>query len=280
MTSLRTGLEQKLGWIILALVLCGCLLILLPFASALLWAIILTFSTWPLYRRLVHWFGGRRTLAALLMTLAMFCVILLPFFIVGMTLSDNVHDVTTAARGWMDAGPPGPPAWLVGLPGVGTKAGEYWNELAADSSKLLAATRQFIEPVTGWLLIGGLALGHGLIELALSILIAFFLFRDGEAAAKRLITAVERVAGQQGTHMVEVAGGTVRGVVYGILGTAFVQAIMAGDGLSRRGRPRRGLPRAAHVLSLGRAGRSPVDLAAGGAVALPPGREPDGGSSC
>ena len=54
MTPLRSGLEQKLGWIILALVLGGCLLILLPFASALLWAVVLTFSSWPLYRRLVQ----------------------------------------------------------------------------------------------------------------------------------------------------------------------------------------------------------------------------------
>ena len=83
MTPLRSNLEQKLGWIILAIVLGGCLLVLLPFASALLWAVILTFSSWPLYRRLVNLLRGRRTLAALLIAFAMFCVILLPFVVVG-----------------------------------------------------------------------------------------------------------------------------------------------------------------------------------------------------
>ena len=62
MTSLDTRLEQKLGWIILALVLGGCLLVLLPFVSALLWAVVLCFSTWPLYRRLVSLVGGRGAL--------------------------------------------------------------------------------------------------------------------------------------------------------------------------------------------------------------------------
>ncbi len=237
MTPLRSGLEQKLGWIILALVLGGCLLVLLPFASALLWAVILTFSTWPLYGRLVHLLRGRRTLAALLMTLAMFCVILLPFVIVGSTLSDNVKDLTTATRHWMDAGPPAPPDWLAKLPGIGPKAAEYWRELAADSSKLITAAKQFIEPVSGLLLIGGLALAHGLLELALSILIAFFLFRDGSAVAKRFATAIEWIAGEQGKHLLQVAGSTVRGVVYGILGTAFVQAIMAGFGFLIAGVP-------------------------------------------
>ena len=85
MIPLCTKLEQSLGWIILALLLGGCLLVLLPFVSALLWAVVLSVSSWPLYRRLVKLLGGRRTLAALLMALAMICVILLPFVIIGAT---------------------------------------------------------------------------------------------------------------------------------------------------------------------------------------------------
>src|SRR5947207_6427838 len=70
MRELRSKLEQNLGWIILALLLGGCLLVLLPFVSALLWAVVLSASSWPLYRRLVKLLGGRRTLAAFLMALA------------------------------------------------------------------------------------------------------------------------------------------------------------------------------------------------------------------
>src|SRR5258705_4283951 len=77
MTPLRPKLEQSLGWIVLAILLVCCLLVLLPFVSALLWAVVLSFSIWPLYRRLLNLLGGRRTLAALLMALAMVSVILL-----------------------------------------------------------------------------------------------------------------------------------------------------------------------------------------------------------
>jgi predicted PurR-regulated permease PerM len=241
MTPLRSKLEQKLGWIILALVLGGCLLVLLPFASALLWAVVLSFSSWPVYRRLLNLLGGRRTLAAMLMALGMFCVVLLPFVIVAATLGENVKELTTAARRWMDEGPPQPPNWLSRLPAVGPKAAERWRSLAADSSKLMETAKRLIEPVSGWLLQGGLALGRGLLELALSILIAFFLFRDGGAAAKRLTTAVDWIAGERGKHLLEVAGNTVRGVVYGILGTAFVQAVMAGIGFLVAGVPGAGL---------------------------------------
>jgi len=72
----------------------------------------------------------------------------------------------------------------------------------------------------------GLALGGGLIQLALSIFIAFFLFRDGVNIAGRLTYAVERIGGERGKHLLTVAANTVRGVVYGILGTALAQAIV------------------------------------------------------
>ena len=40
MNGPRTKLEQNLGRIILALLLIGCLLVLLPFVSVLLWAVV------------------------------------------------------------------------------------------------------------------------------------------------------------------------------------------------------------------------------------------------
>lgn len=230
MNRLRTKVEQVLGWIVLALLLGGCVLVLRPFVSALLWAVVLCVSSWPIYRRLLKLFGNRRTLVAFLMTLAMILIVLLPFLIVGMALTDNVKELTVAVRGWIEQGPPPPPAWLAKVPVVGRQATEYWQSLAADTAKIWTEAQRFIEPVSSWLLKVGLALGGGLMELALSIFIAFFLFRDGGSAAERLTTAVVRIAGEQGKHLLTVAGNTVRGVVNGILGTALVQAVLAGIG--------------------------------------------------
>src|SRR4051794_37972411 len=105
-------LERNIGSIALLLLLVGCLLVLRPFASALLWAVVLCVSSWPLYQRVLKWLRGGRTLAALLMALGMILVLLLPFFVVGVTLADNVKELTSSARTWLDAGAPAPPAWL------------------------------------------------------------------------------------------------------------------------------------------------------------------------
>ncbi len=229
-------IERNLGWAVVLLLLAGCLLVLRPFVSAVLWAVVLCISSWPIYSRLLGWLGNRRTLAAALMTLAMILIVLLPFFIVAMTLADNIKELTGAARTWIEGGPPAPPEWLVKIPVVGQKTVDYWQSMAADTAKLWTEAQRLIEPVSSWLLKGGLALGGGLMQLALSIFIAFFLFRDGVALAGRLIHVVERIGGERGKHLLAVAGKTVRGVVYGILGTALAQAVAAGIGFFRRRR--------------------------------------------
>jgi predicted PurR-regulated permease PerM len=63
-----------------------------------------------------------------------------------------------------------------------------------------------------------------------SLFLLFFFYRDGAAAAARTTGAVDRLAGEQGRALVGVAGRTVRSVIYGILGTALAQAVVAGTG--------------------------------------------------
>lgn len=55
--------------------------------------------------------------------------------------------------------------------------------------------------------------------------------------AEQLSTAVVRIGGERGATLLNLAGNTVRGVVYGILGTALVQAVIAGIGFAVAGVP-------------------------------------------
>lgn len=241
MVKTRSHLEESLGWISLALLLGGCLLVLRPFVSALLWAVVLSFSAWPVYRRVLALVRGQRTLAALLMTLAATLILLLPLLAVGFSLADNVKDLSAATQKWMEAGLPDASVWLVKVPVVGPQAAANWQVLAGDSKKLLQELQRFIEPLSVWLLSGGLKLGRGVAELTMSILIAFFLYRDGGNLVERLKHGVDRIAGERGQRLLELAGNTVRSVVYGILGTALVQAVMAGLGFLIAGVPGAGL---------------------------------------
>jgi predicted PurR-regulated permease PerM len=157
--------------------------------------------------------------------------------IVGFTLADNVKELKTAIQKWVEQGPPGPPSWLAKVPVVGPNAVEEWNALAADSDALLKKAKPLIESMSLWLLKSGFALGRGVVELALSILITFFFLRNGVLLSERLNFGVQRIAGSRGERLLQIAGKTVRGVVYGVLGTALVQTIFAGIGYLIAGLP-------------------------------------------
>src|SRR5207247_10672876 len=131
-----------IGGVVALLLLVGCLLVLRRFVSALLWAAVLCFSSWPLYGRLLRLVRGRRTLAALLMTLAMILVVLLPFVIIGAAVSDDIRDLTLAVQQWTDTGPPPPPSWLGKVPLVGGRAVAYWHSLTTDAATLLHEARR------------------------------------------------------------------------------------------------------------------------------------------
>ena len=55
--------------------------------------------------------------------------------------------------------------------------------------------------------------------------------------AQRLDAAVRRLAGDRAQQLLAVAGGTVRSVVYGVIGTALAQAALQGLGLWLAGVP-------------------------------------------
>ncbi len=171
------------------------------------------------------------------MTVAIAILVVAPFVIVAAGLADNSVVLFTAARRIIDHGLPDSPAWLSSLPLVGASLEEYWRSLAHDGTALVDEARRLLPALRGVSLKVGEALGLGLVQLGLSVFLAFFLYRDGESIAKQLRGAGSRLVGERAQRLFEVAGGTVISVVYGILGTALAQGMLAGIGLAIAGVP-------------------------------------------
>src|SRR5690348_8089161 len=176
-------------------------LVLQPFLTALVWAAILCTTTWPLYLRLHARLGKRDAFAALAMVLLLSLLMLAPFIVVGATIADNAERMATWGRQILAAGPPEAPAWIAGLPMIGRTIADYWNSMAHDTAQLLAFFAQYVEPVRRFAVASGASVLGAVLQLALSIFIAWFMFRDGHAIAERLRVAGERIAGERGTHL-------------------------------------------------------------------------------
>jgi predicted PurR-regulated permease PerM len=287
--SQRRRTEVFLGTMALLLLIGGCFLVLRPFLSSLVWAIVLAYSLHPLQRRFTHWLRGSRTLAACLVTLTIALVLAGPVVLIGFSLAKDAKALGIATREWVLSAPESAPSIVANLPVIGDELSGYWTELATSRKRWLddmerlaksngsrtrsaagtaIATPPPLKPAApidpdeaqeaereespglvlllgrllAWtrngLIAVGLALGHGVTQVLLSAFLAFFLLRDAPVLAERLGVVIDRLAGGgRGAHLMEVAGDTVRGVVYGILGTALVQALVAGIGFAVAGVP-------------------------------------------
>jgi predicted PurR-regulated permease PerM len=221
--------------------LVGCLAVVFPFLTDVLWAIVLCFSTWPIYARLLVLVRGRRTIAAVLMTLAILMVLVAPFAVIAASLSDDIPRATERVRAFLDAGLPLPPAWVGRIPLAGARLTKFWSELAGGSAERMAQLNRFLDPLKSWLLSLAAALAGGLFHMLVSLLIALFFYRDGAAAAARVTGVTDRLGGEHGRALLDLAGRTVRAVVYGILGTALAQGVVAGIGFFIAGVPQAAL---------------------------------------
>jgi predicted PurR-regulated permease PerM len=233
----HNGIERRVAGILLLLLAIGCLLVLRPFLSALLWAAILAASTWPIYARVERLVGGRRTAAATVMVASAAALFLLPLAMLASHLASEVTGAAVVASRWMESGPPGPPEWVKTLPLAGARLDAYWQSVANDGAKLVADLRAYIGPAREWLLSAAVSLGAGVTELVLALLISFFFYRDGMAGVAALRSALGRVGGANAEQLLALAGTTIRGVVYGILGTNLVEAMLAALGLKIAGVP-------------------------------------------
>ena len=232
--------EQIAGIAILLLLVIGCFVVLRPFVSAVLLALILSYSTFPIYAWCERVLKGRRGLAATLMTLMVAVVLLVPLIILGSSLAQQGAAATRWVRGLFSEGPPGPPSWIANIPVVGTQLYEYWQGLAHNTAKLLSELSdlgQYLLPAGEWLLGAAAILGQGTLQLALSLFIAFFFYRDGIDGAKRLQNVARRLGGERAIRLLDVVGATIKSVVYGTIGTAIAQSTLTTLGLWLAGVP-------------------------------------------
>jgi len=214
---------------LVVLLIIGCIAVLLPFVGAILFAFVVWSCTWPFYaERLLPRLGGRNVVGAAMMTLLLVLFLLLPTLFLAGSLASGADGIINLVRPYFEQGlPADPPAWLAGLPLVGSGIADFWHEIAGDRAALNELLRQLIGPARELLLaVGGIA-ANGLLQLALVLFVAFFLYRDGAVLADALYRAANKLGGELGEHMLEKTRGTVVGVMLGIVGTAAAQGTVA-----------------------------------------------------
>ncbi len=219
--------DRLLAQILLLALLGACLWVLTPFISALFWAAVLAFASWPLMRYLTRVFNGNTSLAASVLTSGWVLIVAGPLVWLGFNIADNIKAATELIKDLRVTGLPDAPEWLVQVPVLGERLLELWETIDQQGSALFLAVKPYMGNLGNWLLARSASIGAGILELALSLVLVFFFYRDGPRLALFVKDLVQRLIKERADYYIDLVAGTVRRVVNGVIGTAAAQAVVA-----------------------------------------------------
>ena len=130
------------------------------------------------------------------------------------------------------------PVWVVGLPVVGKKIAEEWQQISsAPSEELASLVAPYVRDAARWVIARAGSAGTLIVQFLLTVGVCAILYARGETAARGTLAFAVRLAGAHGVRAVLLSAGAIRAVALGIVVTAVVQAVFGGIGLFLAGVP-------------------------------------------
>lgn len=237
---LTRALEASIRIGLVAFLVLWCFQIARPFLQPIIWGIILAIATQPVYALLCRVMGGRNSLAAAALVVGTLLVLIVPAVLLTTNLVESARQLAEMLRSGTLEVPP-PPVRVADWPIVGDPIYAFWTAASRNLEAALEPLHPHLTAVATWVLEAAASAGFGLVIFVISIVLAGVLLASSESAADLARRVTERLVPGRGEEFVTLAGDTVQSVTRGIVGTAFIQAFLAGMGMLAVGVPAFGL---------------------------------------
>ncbi len=234
------ALEVTIHVGLVVLLLFWCFRIAQPFIQIFVWGIIIAIAIFPGYRWLGSVLGGRNKLAAMLVTLLLLIILIVPSLMFAGSLVETAQKLSVGfSKGSLNI--PAPPESIKSWPAIGEMLYDFWRLASENLTAAVSKIAPYLKTFGLWLLNAVAGAGFGIVSFVIAIIIAGVLLANGERGVQVARAIAVRLAGERGIEFVQLAGATVRSVARGILGVAVIQAILAGLGCLAVGVPGAGL---------------------------------------
>ena len=205
-----------------------CYRIFSPFISLMAWALILAVTLYPAHQKLARSIGGKQGLAATLLVLGGIALIGLPTAVLMVSVGDSVqHIIVSVTNNTLKIPPPSPN--IAEWPVVGEKLHDLWSRAHTD----LPAVVQSLQPKIGELARKALEavanIAGATLLFLFSFIVAGIIMACGQSGAKTTRSIFDRIVGiQRGEQFAKLSTKTIRAVALGVIGVAFIQAVVVG----------------------------------------------------
>jgi predicted PurR-regulated permease PerM len=174
--SYRDITHTTLTVLLVAILIIAVFVILRPFLPALVWAITIVVTTWPVMLRVQERLWGKRGLATLVMTWVLLLVLVIPSWVALATIVENSHRIDDLAESLRTSSLPSPPSWVQDLPMIGPKLATAWQEVAAAGpAGVIARVKPYSGRVAKWFVDQAGNLGKIFVQFLLTVIISVIL---------------------------------------------------------------------------------------------------------
>jgi predicted PurR-regulated permease PerM len=211
-----------------------------PFFSLVLWSLILTVTLYPAFDWIAKRLGGRRKLAAVIVTALCLLVFTGPAIWLGLSMMEGLGALSERFNAGTIAIPP-PPDEIKIWPLIGERLHYIWSLASTNLKGALTEALPYLKPLRN--VVTGMAenAATGIPVFLLSLIIAGFLFSPAPSMLEGVRKLSHRILPARGQELVQLAGATIRNVSQGVIGIALLQAVLAGIGFAIAGVPGAGL---------------------------------------
>ena len=218
--------ETVIKLIFLLLIIAWCMMIMYPFVSVILWAIILAMAFYPLHNTLARKMGGKPKLASFIMIFTILVIVFIPTYFLIDSLTGEVKDLKVRSDAGTLSIPP-PTDKVKEWPIVGDKVYDIWENASESLEQTVVKYSDQLAGVGAKLAKGILSTAGGILQIMISLIIAGVLLNIG-GAGEGIRKFFRKVAGNRGDEFADIVMKTVGNVVKGVLGVALILAIING----------------------------------------------------
>ena len=226
---------------LIALLAVMCVRVFAPFADLMLWALILAVALYPLHQRLARWLGGRQRWAATLVVLSGLVLIGVPTGMLGDSFARQMHKTYIAFEN-NAVNLKSPDAAVADWPLVGQQIYSAWSAAADNLPAFLQKNQEQLKTVAKRALLAAANTAGSLLVFLGSVFIAGIMMAYGESGNLAMQRICTRLAGAtKGQRLLTLSTATIRSVASGVIGVAFIQALLLGIGFILAGIPAAGV---------------------------------------
>lgn len=237
----RAVIESAIRLFSVSVIFYICFLIAKPFLTLMVWSAVIAVAIFPFFEWLSRRLKGRSVLAAVLLNLGFFGLLLIPLVRLGNNLARHIGTLKELLQSG-DMEFPEPDTSIREWPVIGKRLYDLWSELYLNLENTLMENSEKITQAAAWVLNSLVTLSMDVLLTMAAVVISTVLMLNAKNAYSFFQRFFIRMAGaDRGGRYCDGARDTIRNVVKGVVLVALIQATLAGIGFAMIGLPMAGL---------------------------------------